>query len=53
MPTTDNFGVSNAILLGGANFGQTSIKCCDLASNDESPLPCSGANLISSMKAWE
>ena len=25
----DSFGVSNAILLGGANSGQTSIKCCD------------------------
>ena len=27
----DNFRVSDAILLGGANSGQTSKKCCDLA----------------------
>ena len=26
----DNFRVSDAILLGGANSGQTSIKCCDV-----------------------
>ena len=35
----DDFGVSDAILLGDANFGQTSIKCRDLACNVEtSPL---------------
>ena len=43
-PSTGNFcdlnefGVSVAILLGGANFGQNSIKYCDLDCNVE-PLP--------------
>ena len=27
----DNFGVNNAILLAGVDYGQTSIKCRDLA----------------------
>ena len=27
----DNFGVTVVILRGGANSGQASIKCCDLA----------------------
>ena len=27
----EDLGVSNAILLGGVNSGQTSTKCCDLA----------------------
>ena len=31
----NDFGVSVAILLGGANSGQTSIKCCDLAYDVE------------------
>ena len=31
----DDFGVSNAILLRGANSGQTFIKCCDQAYNVE------------------
>ena len=34
----DDFGVSDAILLGDANSSQTSIKCCDLAC-DVKPLP--------------
>ena len=36
--TIDDFGVSDAILLGGANSGQTSVKCRDLACDAE-PLP--------------
>ena len=32
----DYFEVSVAIVLGGANSGQTSIKCCDLACDAES-----------------
>ena len=32
-----DFGVSDAICLGGANSGQTSIKCCDLACNAGPP----------------
>ena len=31
----DDLGVSDAILLGGGNSGQTSIKCCDLVSDVE------------------
>ena len=31
----NDFGVSDAILLGGANSGQSSIKCCDLACDVE------------------
>ena len=33
----DDFGVSDAILVGGANFGQTSIKYRDLACGVEPP----------------
>ena len=33
----DDFGVSDAILLESANFGQTSIKCRDLACDVEPP----------------
>ena len=32
-----DFGVRDAILLGGASSGQTSIKCCDLACDAEPP----------------
>ena len=35
--TIDDFGVSDSILLGGANSGQTSIKCRDLACDVEPP----------------
>ena len=31
----NNFGVSVNILLGAANSGQTSTKCCDLACDVE------------------
>ena len=34
----DDFGVSDAILLWGANSGQTSIKCRDLAYYNVEPL---------------
>ena len=34
-----DFGVSTAILLRGANSGQSSIKCCDLDYNVEQPPP--------------
>ena len=34
--TKDYFGVSIAIMLGGASSGQTSIKCSDLACDVES-----------------
>ena len=33
----DDFKISKAILLGGANSRQTSIKCCDLACEVEPP----------------
>ena len=33
----DNFGVNNAILLAGVDYGQTSIKCRDLACDVETP----------------
>ena len=33
----NNVGVSIAILLGGANSGRTSTKCCDLGCNVERP----------------
>ena len=35
--TIDDFGVSDTILLGDANSAQTSMKCLDLACDDESP----------------
>ena len=34
-----DFGVSTAILLRGANSGQSSIKCCDLDCNIEQQPP--------------
>ena len=34
----DDFGASDAILLGGANSGQTSIKSCDLTCDVEPTL---------------
>ena len=33
----DNFGISDAVLLGGANSGQISIKCRDLTCDVEQP----------------
>ena len=35
--TIDDFGVSDTILLGDANSVETSMKCLDLACDDESP----------------
>ena len=35
--TIDDFGVSDFILLGGTNSGQSSIKCSNLTCNVETP----------------
>ena len=48
----DNFGSSDAILLKGANSGQTSIKSRDLACDAERPLlkNCKGLTMLLEVK---